>query len=115
LARHGDEVLDAAGDGTPKGVNEAENGIAGGYVLRNDADGQEVVDLIEGDLGALLLLEDGVEALDAPFDAGFDIVIAELLNQRVFHAAQELLTLNAPGFDGCRNLFVTDGVDVAEG
>jgi hypothetical protein len=76
---------------------------------------RKIIDLVEGNLGALLLLEDGVEALDAPFDAGLDVVLAQLLNQRVFHAAQELLALSAAGFNGCRNLFVTDGVNIAEG
>ena len=68
-ARHGDEVLDAAGHGTPESMNEPEDGVAGGYVLRDYADGQQIVDLIEGNFSALQLLKNGVEALDAPLDA----------------------------------------------
>jgi hypothetical protein len=56
-------------------VNETEDGVAGGYVLGDDADGEQIVDLIEGDFGALDLLVDGVEALDAPLDAGLDAVL----------------------------------------
>jgi hypothetical protein len=52
-AGDGDEVLDAAGNGTPEGVDEAEDGVTGGHVLRDDADGEQIVDLVEGDLGAL--------------------------------------------------------------
>ena len=96
----GDEVFDATGHRTPEGVNEAEDGVAGGYVLGDDADGEQIVDLVEGDLGALDFLVDGVEALDAPLDAGLDAVLAQLLDQRIFNAAQELLALNAAGFDG---------------
>ena len=52
-AGDGDEVLDAARDRTPESVDEAEDGVAGGDVLGDDADGEQIVDLVEGDLGAL--------------------------------------------------------------
>ena len=39
-ARNGNEVLDTAGDRTPEGMNKAENGIAGGYILGNNANGE---------------------------------------------------------------------------
>ena len=77
--------------------------------------GQQIVDLVEGDLGALDLLEDGVEALDAPLHARLDVVFAQLLDQRVFHAAQKLLALDAPGLDGRRHLLVAHRIGVAEG
>ena len=47
-ARHGDEVLDAAGDGTPDGVEQAEDRVAVLHGLADDADGEQVVDLVEG-------------------------------------------------------------------
>ena len=114
-AGHGDEVFDAPRHRPPKGVDEAEDGVAGGYVLGDDADGQQIIDLVEGDFGALLLLEDGVDALDAPLDAGLDVVFAQLLGERVFDAAQELLALDAAAFDGGRDLLIADRVGVAEG
>ena len=58
---------------------------------------------------------DGVEALDAPLDARLDVVFAQLLGECVFDAAQELLALDAAGFDGLRDLLVADGIGVAEG
>ena len=58
---------------------------------------------------------DGVEALDPPLDFSFDVVFAELLDERVFDALQELLALDAAGFDGGGDLFVADGVGIAEG
>ncbi len=114
-AGHGDEVLDAARHRPPQGVDEAEDGVAGGHILGDDADGQQIIDLVEGDFGALLLLKDGVDALDAPLDAGLDVVFAQLLDERVFHAAQKLLALDAARFDGRRDLLVADRVGVAEG
>ena len=62
-----------------------------------------------------MLLEDGVEALDAPLDARLDVVFAQLLDQRVFDAAQELLALDAPRLDGRGDLLVAHRVGVAEG
>ena len=56
-AGDGDEVLDAARHGTPQRVNEAEDGVTGGDVLGDDADGEQIVDLVEGDFGALQLLD----------------------------------------------------------
>ena len=87
-AGDGDEVLDAAGDGTPECVDEAEDGVAGSNILGDDADGEKIVDLVEGNLRALQLLIDGVEALDAPLDAGFDVVFAQLFDEGIFHAAR---------------------------
>ena len=46
--RHGDEVLDAAGDGTPEVVNDAEGGITVLDGIGDDAHGEEIVDLIHG-------------------------------------------------------------------
>ena len=76
-AGDGDEVLDAAGHGTPERVDQAEDGVTGGDVVGDDANGEQVVDLIERDLGALEFLEDGVVALDAPLDARLDVVLAQ--------------------------------------
>ena len=94
-AGDGDEVLDAAGNRPPQRVNKAEDGVTGGDVLGDDANGEQIVDLVERDLGALDLLEDGVEALDAPLDARLDVVFAQLLDEGVFDAAQKLFALNA--------------------
>ena len=114
-ARNGDEVLDAPRHRPPQRVDEPEDRVAGRHVLRDDANGQQIVDLVEGDLGAFNLLGDGVEALDAPLHARLDVVLAQLLDKRVFHAAQELFALDAPRFDGRGNLLVAHRIGVAEG
>ena len=47
--RHGDEVLDTAGDGAPEVVDDAENGVAILHGVGDDAHGVEVVDLVDAD------------------------------------------------------------------
>ncbi len=96
-------------------MDQPENRIAGGHVLGNDANGEQVINLVKRDFGALDLLENGIKPLDAPFDASLDAVFAKLLDEGLFHAAQELLALHAPGLDGRGNLFVADRIGVAEG
>ena len=46
---------------------------------------------------------------------GFDAVFAQLLVERIFHAAQKLLALHAPRFNGRSHLLVAHRVGVTEG
>ena len=112
---HGDEVLEAAGDGTPGAVQQAEDGVAVLLGLRDDADGEEIVDLIDGNAVRVELLLDGVEALDARFDAGVDVGVAELRFKRADDAIEECFAFAAEGIDFSGELVVGEGVDVAEG
>ena len=96
-------------------MNQPEHRVARRHVLRNHAQGEEIVDLVEGHLGALNLLIDGVEPLDAPLHARVDVVLAQLLADHVFNAAQELLAFDAARFHGRRHLLVADGIGIAEG
>ncbi len=61
-----------------------------------------------------MLLEDGVEALDAPLHAGLDVVFAQLLDKGIFHAAQKLLALNAARLNRSGHLLIADRVGIAE-
>ena len=47
--RHGNEIFDAAGNGTPEIVDDAENGVAVLHRVGDDAHGVEVVDLFDTD------------------------------------------------------------------
>ena len=114
-ARHRDEVLDAAGDGAPDGVEQAEDRIAVLHGLTNDADGEEIVDLVEGQFLVGDLLLDGVEALDAPFDAAGDFVLAEFGFELLDDAFEEDFAFAAEGIDFVGELLVGEGVGVAEG
>ena len=103
------------GTGRHKRVNQPEDRVTRSHILGDDANGQQIVHLVEGNLGALDLLEDGVEPLDAPLHARLDAVFAQLLHQRVFHAAQKLLALDAPRLHRRRHLLVAHRIGVAEG
>ena len=49
------------------------SGVAVLHGFTDDADGEEIVDLVDGDLLVGEFLLDGVEALDAPLDAAGDV------------------------------------------
>ena len=52
-ARDGDEIFDASGHGTPLIVDDAERAVAVLDGIRDDAQGEKVVDLFQRDLLAL--------------------------------------------------------------
>ena len=81
----------------------------------DDADGEEVVDLVDGDLLVVEFLLDGVEALDAPLDAGGDLVVAEDLLDLLDGTSKEDFAFAAKGVDLVGELLVGEGVGVAEG
>ncbi len=95
-------------------MNQSEDRVTRRHILGDHADRQQIIHLVERNFGALDLLVDRIEPLDAPLHARLDAVLPELLRQRVFHGAQELLTVHAPRLHCCRNLFVAQGVGVAE-
>ena len=66
--RHRDEVLDPSRDRLPGLMDDAERGVAVLHRIGDDADGDQVVDLLELDLLPFQLQEDAVEALDAAVD-----------------------------------------------
>src|SRR6185312_13366291 len=93
-ARGGDEILDAAGHRPPSRVDDAERGVAVLHGAGDDAQGEEVIDLVDVNALALELLVDAVEPLDPPLDAGGNVVIGEHGAHLAVHAMEELL---APG------------------
>ena len=96
---NGDEILDAARHGPPGIVNDAQGGIAIFHAVGEDADSQQVVNLIDADLLPLQLLPDAEQALDAPVDARRDGMLLQLgIDQRA-HLFQEFLADLAPALD----------------
>ena len=67
-----------------------EGGVAVGDAVDEDAQGHEVVDLVEVDALAAQLLVDRVEPLDAAFDRGFDPGGLELLGDHGLDLLDEL-------------------------
>jgi hypothetical protein len=64
--RNGDEILDAARNGAPVIVDDAERGVAVLHRIGENAQRHQIVDLIDGDLLPLQLHEDGVGRLTRP-------------------------------------------------
>ena len=95
-------------------MDQAEDCIAILHGLGDDADREEIVYLIHGDALALQFLIDGVQALDAPVDAGGDVVFDKALVQDGVDIAEKLFALLAVRFDGGTDLIVTDGIDIAK-
>ena len=113
--RDGDEVLDAAGDGVPLVVDDAERGVAVAHRVGDDAHAEQVVDFVDGDLLPVQLLIDRPGALDAALDAGRDLVPAELELDGRADLLEDLLAGLAAGLDDRDQLLELVGVQVAEG
>ena len=81
--RHRDEVLDPARNRLPRLVDDAERGVGVLHRIGDDADRDQVVDLLELDLLPFELEEDAVEALDAAVDlAHRHLGLGQLLRDR---------------------------------
>ncbi len=96
-------------------MDEAEHGITVIHRLGDDAQGHHVVDLIDGDVLALELLPDAVNALDTGLDLGLDLVFAQLLFDDGLDLREKGFAFLTARFNGIFDLVVSDGVDVLEG
>ena len=76
--RDGDEILDAAGNGPPRVVNDSQGAVTVLDVVGDDAHGEQIVDLLDGNLLAAQLLPDAVEPLDAALDPRRDVGLFHL-------------------------------------
>ena len=113
--RHGDEVLDAARYRRPRLVNDAERGVTVLHRGRDDAQRDEVVNLIEIDLLGVELEPDAVEALDAAVDADdrhlrLAQLVANVGGQLLDHALGRL----ALGFDLAAQRLEGGRLEIAE-
>ena len=84
------------GTGRQRLCSTPEGGVAVGDGGHHDAQGHEVVDLVEVDALAAQLLVDGVEALDAPLEGGLEAGRLQLLRHRGLDLLDELGGLLAP-------------------
>ncbi len=96
-------------------MQQAKHSVAVLHRLADDADGKQVVDLVQGNLLLGELLLDGVEALDAPLHATGDLVLGQLVFQRLDDSLEEDLALAAQRVHLGGELLVGEGVGVAEG
>ena len=84
-------------------------------VVGDDAHGEQVVDLLDGNLLAAQLLPDAVEALDAALDARRNIGLLHLGFHLSAHLRQEFVADLAPALDGALQVFEGLGLQMAEG
>ena len=112
---NGDIVLETAGNLVPEGMDDAQDGIAVRDGIHDDADGDEVVDLVE-----LLLLEDHfavnrIEMLAAAVDGIADALLVQALGQLVDDEADVFLPLLALHADEVDDAVIGLGIDILEG
>ena len=96
-------------------MDDAEDRVAILHAGGDDAQCEQIVDLVDGGLRLYQLVVDAVEALDAPFDAGLDVVLMQALGEQAFDSGEELLAFGAARLDGFVQLLPGDGVDPAKG
>ena len=85
------------------------------FGLADDAHGEQIEHLVDGDLLVGELLLDGVEPLDAPLDAAGNLEFGKLASSCFADAAEEDFAFVAQRFDLGRELLVGEGIGVAEG
>ncbi len=87
--RHGDVVLETAGNWGPDLVDHAESGVAILDRVGDDADGEKIEDLVEGALLLLTLEVQRVDALHARLNFGGDSAFHHFVANRVLNFVQE--------------------------
>ena len=111
----GDVVVELPRDRNPQGVDDAQHGIAGGHVLHQDADGQDVVQLVHGELLALHLLVDAVIMLGPALDLAGNPLLGQAGLQRLDPLTDDLLHLRQLLLGLAPNLAVDLRLEVTEG
>src|SRR5438552_7530921 len=111
-AGNGDEVLDAPGHGTPLVVNHAQGGVAILDRVGDDAQGEQIVNLVHADFLPLHLLVHRVGPLHARFDFGWNALAAQLGFHSLADLVQQLYAGVLLGFETGDHVFVAFGVDI---
>ena len=109
--RHGDVVLEAAVNRGPPRMNNAEGCIAIGNFLRDDADPDQVVDLVEGPSTVDHLSIDAVDVLGTPGDLGTDPVGVEQVGHLGDRGGNEGIAFSGPSQQQSDDLLVSAGVE----
>ena len=113
--RHGDVILEPAGDGAPRLMDHAERGIAVANCVGNDANREQVVNLIDRAVIPQTFLVNGIEPLHAAIDLGGNSVFIQPLANRVLQVREKRLEFLPLGDDRILQLLKSLGFQVAEG
>ena len=114
-ARHGNEVFDASGNGSPRIVNHAERSIAVLHAIGDEAKRQQVINLINGYALLFQLQMDRVEPLDARLGETRNPVLAHLLLNHSRHFGKKSFVLFSVLLDKVFQFFMRLRVEIAEG
>ena len=90
---HRDVVLEPAGDRLVHLVDDAERRIAVLDRVHDDADGEQVIDLVQGLALVHHLFVDAEEVLDSAVDLGLDPGLLDVLPHLLGNLLHELLAL----------------------
>ena len=88
--RHGDVILEAAGNGSPNVVDHAERGVTIAFRVGNDANSEKIVNLFEAALLALQLAVQRTQAFHASFEFGGNSVFHKLWSESRFALHREI-------------------------
>jgi len=111
---HGDEIAEAAGDGRPALMDEAEDLVAVPDRIGDDPESQVIIDLAEIDLLRFHLLPDAVRPLDPALDLGRNPAFGDFPLQRPLKLGQGPLGFFTPGLKQRGHPEVFLGFDIAE-
>ncbi len=107
-------ILELARDRLVEPVQQAEGDVAGGGILDDDAEAEDVVHLREGQVLLTHLAIDRVQVLLASLDLGLDAVLAQPAFDAVEHFADHFAAVAAGGAHRLGQNAVAVGVEVAE-
>ena len=110
-----DIVLEAAGHLVPKGMDDAQHQVALGHRVHDHADGDQVIDLVEGLVADHHFVVDGIQVLGPPVDGEMQLGLPQLFGQGFLDLADALLPLRPLHAHLAGDFLVALGVDVAQG
>ncbi len=113
-ARLGDVVLEPAGHRLPQRVHDAHGGVAVTHVVDEDADADQVVDVVEVAAADDHLLVDRVVVLGAALDLGVDAGLFEVGGQLAGDLLQVRVARRRAGGDEADDLVVLLGLQDGE-
>ena len=113
--RHRDVVLEPPGNGVPPGVDRAERGVAVADGVHQDADADQVVDVVEAHVAGDHLLVDGVVVLGPAGDPRLDLGLAQVGRDVLDDLLEEDVAARGALGDQPGDLVVPLGVQRREG
>src|SRR5690242_11312953 len=110
-----DVIIELARDWTPCLMNYPQHLIAGVNIIDQNADGTNIVNLLERDAFALHLAPDAVDMLGTPADLRIDPMVRQKAAQLLKNLVHVEFAVRAALIDETRNHLVAIRLQIAEG